>query len=260
MPEPTGCRILPVCGRRACLGLALVLLAMVGWAASTSAVEPNRAGLAVLFEDGSLVSRCVEFEGDAIAGSEMLARSGLEVLIDATHGGGITVCKIAGTGCDYPVDACFCQCMGNGPCQYWNYYYRQPGQAEWVYSTLGALAHESVPGSMEAWVWGDGHTPPGQELTFESVCAPPPTPTPVPTWTALPLPEAASTPAPTHRAAEETAVPTATPLPVEGTGEPASPAGGTEGGEAGWRSYWPFGLMLLMLAAAAAYLRAGRRV
>lgn len=260
MPELVGCRILPACGRGAFLGLALVLLVTVGRAAPASAVEPNRAGLAILFENGTLVTRCVEFAGDAISGSEMLARSGLEVLIDATHGGGITVCKIARTGCDYPVDACFCQCMGNGPCRYWNYYYRQPGQAEWVYSTLGALAHESVPGSMEAWVWGDGHTPPGQELTFESVCARPPTPTPAPSWTASPRPEAESTPAPTHLAADETAVPTATPLPVGGTGESPNLAGGTQRGEAGWRSYWPFGLMLLMLAAVAAYLRSGRRV
>lgn len=264
MSAPVGGRALAARSHPALLCLALLFLPAMGWVPA-SAGEPNRAGFAVLFEDGTLVTRCVEFEADTISGSEMLARSGLDVIVDATHGGGITVCQVSGTGCGYPVEACFCQCMGGGPCRYWNYFYREPGQEEWVYSTLGALAHESAPGSVEAWVWGDGHTPPGRELTFESVCAPSPSPSPPPTlapapkWTASPPSSREDAPSPTPGATAGSIAPTATPPPAEATGVPPSTTGGMEKGEGAWRSYWPFGLMLLLLAAAAAYLRAGRR-
>ena len=214
------------CGRLALPGLVLLFL-MAAQAGPVLADQPSQAGLVIRFDDGGLVTRCVEFQGGEITGSDLLVRSGLDIVIDATHGGGITVCKIEGTGCDYPVDACFCQCMGNGPCGYWNYFYRQLGQDEWVYSPLGALLHQVEPGSVEAWVWGDGHTPPDQALTFDVLCAAP------------------STPAPTAM------LPTLTPaLSLEGRG-------GTEGEIL--RSYWPFGFMILVLIGVGAYLRLARR-
>ena len=212
----------PRCGRLVLLGLVLQFL-MAAQAGPVLADQPSQAGLVIRFDDGRLVTRCVEFQGAEFAGSVLLARSGLELVIDSTHGGGITVCKIEGTGCDYPVDACFCRCMGNGPCGYWNYFYRQLGQDEWVYSPQGALIHQVKPGSVEAWVWGDGHTPPDQALTFEVLCAAPPTPAP----TAM--------------------LPT---LTLEGRG-------GTSGEILS--SYWPFGFMILVLIGIGAYLRLGRR-
>jgi hypothetical protein len=229
----------------------------------------DRAGLAIRFDDGTLVTRCIELDGQQLTGSELLSRSGLDYVIDSTHGGGITVCKIEGTGCDYPVDTCFCQCMGNGSCGYWNYYYRQPGQVEWVYSPLGALIHQVTPGSVEAWVWGDGHTPPGQALTFQSICGSSPAPTPaaspggagrsVPAAT---LPREASesaalTPLPSPAAL---ATPVHTPLPS--TRQQSSSGEGVAAGRSpdSPTRYWSFGLMLLVLVAVAAYLRAGRRL
>jgi hypothetical protein len=214
------------CGRLALLGLVL-LFQLAPQAGPVLADQPSQAGLVIRFDDGRLVTRCVAFQGGETTGSELLARSGLAIVIDSTHGGGITVCKIEGTGCDYPVDACFCQCMGNGPCGYWNYFYRQPGQEEWVYSPQGALIHQVKPGSVEAWVWGDGHTPPDPALTFDVVCAARPTPAP------------------------GAMLPTLTPtLSPEGRG-------GTEGEMLS--SYWPFGFLILVLIGIGAYLRLGRR-
>jgi hypothetical protein len=224
--------------RPALLGLVLLSLAVPASAAPVRSDQPNRAGLVIRFDDGTLVSRCVEFQGAETTGSELLTLSGIDVVIDSTHGGGITVCKIEGTGCDYPVHSCFCQCMGNGPCGYWNYYYREPGRAEWVYSTLGALIHPVTPGSVEAWVWGDGHEPPDQALTFEAVCG---------EEAALAL-----TPQPGGGAA-------VTPiLPPDLKPSPSPEGKGERGGGGNWRSYWPFGLMLLTLVAIAVYLRFGR--
>ena len=231
--------------------------------------QDNHAGLAIRFDDGTLFTRCIELDGQTLTGSELLARSGLNYVIDSTHGGGITVCKIEGTGCDYPVEACFCQCMGNGPCGYWSYYYREPGQAKWVYSPLGALIHQVTPGSVEAWVWGDGHAPPEQALDLESICGSSPalTPTgspeaasPAPAATLSPNAgeSAALMPSPSP-AADSSPVPTPLPSPQQQASEPG------EGDAAGrppspLSRYWPFGLMLLALAAVAAYLRAGRRL
>jgi len=250
--------------------LAAFLLLAVGRAPVATAAEPNRAGLAILFEDGTLVTRCIEFEEDTIAGSELLARSGLEIIIDSTHGGGITVCKIEGTGCDFPVDACFCQCMGNGTCGYWNYYYREPGSAEWVYSPLGALLVKSAPGSLQAWVWGDGRVPPDQALTFEAVCdasiasAPTLLPeegeaAPNSTVSLEPPADVPLTSAPASPQGSE-ATPAAALSPIEGRALTPTPISSSAASGEGWRSYWPFGLLLLALAAVAVYLRAGRRL
>jgi hypothetical protein len=251
------------------LGLWASLLAL-----SASADEPNRAGLAILFEDGRLVTRCVQFPGEEITGADLLAASGLQLIIDSSRGLGITVCKVEGLGCDYPAETCFCQCMGKGPCRYWNYFYRDPGDAEWTYSPLGALLRKAGAGSVDAWVWGDGHTPPDLALAFETACLPP-APSPSPALAALspspalavpspspaqPAPSSGAdaptgSPATASPALAPSAVPAAaSPTPVEGVPEPqpAQPPPSPS-------IYWPFGVLLLALIGVGAYLRLGRR-
>jgi hypothetical protein len=98
-------------------------------------------------------------------------------------------------------------------------------------------------GSVEAWVWGDGTTPPSFEGTFESICPVPtaePTvtpapPTPEPTATSV-LPALTQPPEPTR-----TPLPAPTPMPPVPTQTPAPDAAQTLAG------YWPFGLMVLGL-------------
>jgi hypothetical protein len=239
--------------------LALLLLAVALWPASARADEPNQAGLVIGFDGGRVEARCIAFEEDAISGDQLLARSGLDLIPDASGSMGLTVCRIEGLGCDFPAQHCFCQCMGGGDCAYWNYFYRAPGADTWTYSPLGAGLRKVAPGTVEAWVWGDGHTPPAGELTFEAICLPP-TPTPLPTAeveapTATPSPVAAATTVASAASIEATAASppaaTATAIPPQPTAGP-TPTPAQAGG--GLVDYWPFGLMVLALAGLGAWV------
>lgn len=253
----------------------LLLLVMAARPAMVSAIEAlplqtgaqpesdSRAGLVIQFDDGRAETHCVTFEGSEISGADLLAQADLEAIVDVSSGLGITVCQIAGNGCAYPAEPCFCQCMGGGECGYWNYFYLEPGASEWTYSALGAAMRQVSPGSVEAWVWGDGSTPPAVQVSFEEICVPeaPPTalpteapteapaetPTGVPATTPsaspvppTPLPDATSPPPLSTQA--PTALPTATvpppslsPTPAAGSGQNLS-------------SYLPFGLAIVGLA------------
>ncbi|MFC2036509.1 hypothetical protein ACFLYD_00865 [Chloroflexota bacterium] len=239
---------------------SLVLLVAVLLHRGALADEPNQAGLVILLGDGQVETHCVSLDGEEITGADLLAHADLDAVVDPSRGMGITVCQIEDVGCAFPAEPCFCQCMGGGECTYWNYFYRDPGDTGWLYSALGAALRKVKAGSVEAWVWGDGHAAPDGDLTFDIVCSPPavtPTaalepPTPLPaTSTAAPaktqaphqpttaLPSATDAP-PAHQPA--TALPSTTDSPP--TRQPATAPGSSQS----LVSYWPFGLTLLGLA------------
>lgn len=235
--------------------LIVVSLAMGILPSGATADETNRAGLVILFGDGRVESRCVAFEQEEITGAELLAHSGLDTIIDASRGMGITVCSIEGVGCVYPVEPCFCQCMGGGECAYWNYFYRDPGETEWIYSALGAVLRKVRPGSIEAWVWGDGKAPPPAELDLDDVCTPP---SPTPTLEAqrdggtgtpgVPTPSPVAIAASPTEMQEPTRVPTNVPtvaVPLSSPTPSTVPVADTGQTLA---SYWLFALMILGLA------------
>jgi hypothetical protein len=229
--------------------MAALLLAVLSLSSPALADEPSQAGLVVQFGDGRLETRCVLFESSAIRGDDLLARTDLEVVIDASSGMGITVCQIEGQGCAYPSEHCFCQCMGGSDCAYWNYFFRDPGGSDWIYSPLGAAVRRAEPGSVEAWVWGDGRVPPDNELTFEAICAPS---TPTATQTAQPATRAPTTSTPALRSSAEPA-PSSSPAQVEPTPthllpRPTAAVPADDGADI-LPTYWPFGLVILGLAA-----------
>jgi hypothetical protein len=250
-------------------GLMALLLAGMLPPAGAVAGEPNQAGLVVQSEDGQVQTRCIAFEEDQLNGADLLSRSGLDVVLNPASSMGITVCRIEGLGCDYPAEHCFCQCMGGSGCTYWNYFYREPGGSAWIYSALGAAVHKVQPGSVEGWVWGDGHSAPPDDLTLEAICMPatptavlsePGGPTDTPespalptitaavvdpaTVTAVPSQQAASTGTPSALSTATAPVPTATvAVTVLPTPTPAPVAGSSQD----LAGYWPFGLMLLSL-------------
>ncbi len=249
--------------------MVLLLLATADLWAPAAADGPNQAGLVIQFADDHVETRCTTFDEDEIAGNDLLARSGLDVVIDATSGLGITVCQIEGQGCSFPAEHCFCQCMGGEGCRYWNYFYRDSGDADWTYSPLGALLRKVQPGSVEAWVWGDGQAPPDDALTFAVICSPPTPAAPQVTATraeALAATRTASATRPATVAATiaatalapATAAPiaatTMTPAPTPASGTAASPTPADRGAPS---SYLVFGLLVLALAliAAVAWLR-----
>ena len=162
------------------LAIGLTVLATTTFL-HVSAQGPSRAALVIQmapageqtdpFATGT-ITRCISFSEPSISGLELLARSGLTVV---TWGG--AVCQVEQTGCQYPSEPCFCQCM-RPPCSYWSYWYWKDDR--WMYSAIGSADHNVVDGSVEAWLWGNAETPPDM-ITFAEVClgdsspeAPPP--------------------------------------------------------------------------------------
>lgn len=244
-----------------CLGCLLFLLAASGLPDATFADEPSQAGLVVQFGDGRVETRCVAFQEEEITGADLLlTHSGFDTIVDASSGMGITVCQLETEGCAYPSEACFCQCMGGGECAYWNYFYREPGSSDWSYSALGAVLRKVRHGSVEAWVWGNGTTPPTYEGTFESICAVPtvePTATVEPTTSPEP-PTATPTAMATLPASTQPPELTPTPPPTITTSPPTPTQTPAPSATQTLASYWPFGLMVLGLVLIGLFVRLRR--
>ena len=166
------------------LSIALILatgmvLLVTGSGPSLSAQRPSRAALVIQTApigdqadpSAARITRCISFSETSISGLELLARSGLKVV---TWGG--AVCRIEQTGCQYPSEPCFCQCL-RPPCSYWSYWYWKDNR--WMYSAIGSADHGVVDGSVEAWMWGNAETPP-DTISFAEVCPPDSTPEPAP--------------------------------------------------------------------------------
>jgi hypothetical protein len=186
------------------LPLLLTALCLLAGASVARAQDgDHRAGLIIRYADGSVQKQCVAFSEPSITGAELLTRSGLQVTMDSSGMGG-AVCSIAGKGCAFPTQDCFCRCEGL-TCEYWAYYHWTDG---WQYSQVGAGGYAVTDGALEGWSWGAGNWSSGVEppaLTFAEVCPAPAAATPIATVTAMPT----ATAAPTTRAL---ATPSPTPI------------------------------------------------
>jgi len=221
--------------------LCVVLLAVIALtaAAGVRADEPSRAGLVVVYAPDDVHTACVTFDAAEVSGLELLRLAGLDVIQEGTAGVGDTVCKIDAVGCDFPGEHCFCQCLGT-PCTFWSYWYWQDG--DWVFSPRGASLRRVGDGALEAWVWGDGQTPP-PAIDLASICSAPaqlsapasqdgyPAPEPTTDTGGYPGPddgeevEPTPEPMPTD---DEVLVPTIAPEPEEETPTPEESAEPTE--------------------------------
>lgn len=148
------------------------------WFSGTAVAQgTQRAALIVQFGDGTYVTRCISFSEESITGLELLSRSGLQVSL---WGG--AVCRIEQQGCEYPVEACFCQCRGSS-CQYWSYWHWRTatgpsvGEGGWAYAQIGSGDYRVQDGAVEAWLWGDAQNPP-VTVSFATVCGSPASATP----------------------------------------------------------------------------------
>jgi hypothetical protein len=156
---------------RLSLVIGVLLGVWVGLGALTaSADSPIRVGLYVQFQDGSTFTQCVEVDTPEATGLDVLRQSGLGFIFEPGGGMGTTICKIGETGCDFPGEDCFCQCLGN-PCQYWTYWYEAEGQ--WKYSPLGISSRVVKDGDVEGWVWGSGQEAPPAEILAHDMCSTP---------------------------------------------------------------------------------------
>lgn len=224
-------------------GLGLLLLLLFGGVPRPAGAfqEGRRAALVVDLGDGRVIARVVSFSEESISGEELLRRSGLNVALTGGLGAGVALCAVEDVGCPPTPQDCFCQCRGTD-CTYWNYYHLQDGQ--WTYAPVGASSHRLGDGDVDAWVWGDGQTPPPL-LSWDDILAlaarpaepaptepPPPTELPPPTATPVPpsptsTPQPSATIPPTHAStpvhtASQTPQPSATPAPTA-TGAATAP-------------------------------------
>jgi len=149
-PTPAGMSIRrSLCFVIACCALAAVLLRP---SPTQADAVPRRATLIVQFDGSQSETRCVGFVEDRLTGLELLRRGGWEVVT-----WGSAVCRIGEIGCSYPAERCFCQCLAP-PCSFWSYWQWREGR--WQYSQVGASQRLVADGDVDAWVWGDGQTPP----------------------------------------------------------------------------------------------------
>jgi LPXTG-motif cell wall-anchored protein len=159
--------------RKILLPLLVILFGIAWYApviAQTPVAAPNKAGLVIVHEDGSVVSRCVGFPAASISGYDLLVRGGFAPRSEVTSMGA-SVCSLDGQGCAAGQD-CFCQCKSS-PCIYWTYWQLLPDG--WRYSNAGATSGQVHNGDMQAWVWGESkpnapaaNAPP--PLTFADIC------------------------------------------------------------------------------------------
>jgi len=186
------------------LFLALAMLVNAMPASVNAQAATYRAGLVVRFGDGSVVTRCVSFSEPSLTGAELLARSGLTVVLDLNSSIGAGVCKIGNQGCDRG-KSCFCQCEGS-TCAYWQYFHLQGGA--WKYSNLGAGVYQISDGAVEGWAWGNNVMPP--VMSLDQICAAPVavSASPLPTRVAAPT----TTPRPATPAASPSAVSSTIPV------------------------------------------------
>ncbi|MHB9033035.1 MAG: hypothetical protein ACYC6L_08305 [Anaerolineae bacterium] len=151
----------PVRGQGPLIITILVLVGLLvsagGYMVGSQAQGSNHASLVVVFGTNDVFNSCVSFSEPEISGVDLLKRAGLTLLSQQVAGVGESVCKIEEVGCNYPGEACFCKCLGS-PCSYWSYWTWNAG--EWIYSGRGASQTMVQPGSIQAWVWGDGQTQP----------------------------------------------------------------------------------------------------
>jgi hypothetical protein len=189
----------------------LILLLALGAVLARADQPLHRVGL-VVSNGEEVIKKCVEFSEEEIDGYEVLKRAGFDLGVDASSMGA-AICRIDNQGCAFPEEHCFCQCQGS-PCRFWIYWHLIDD--EWQFSGLGASNYKVRDGDVEGWIWGEGSPNSGGDrppsISFEEICAEPPTPTPTPippTDTPSPTPQPTPTSEPTS-----TPEPTETPLPI----------------------------------------------
>jgi hypothetical protein len=130
----------------------------------------GRAGVVVDFGNGQVVTQCVKFQGPYITGFDLLQRSGLAFTFQNFSGLGAAICSIQSTGCQFPAQACFCQCPdANGNCNFFGYYVQDKHDTSFTFSDVGVSSQIVRNKDVNAFVFGSGTVPP-TGYTFEDIC------------------------------------------------------------------------------------------
>jgi hypothetical protein len=153
------------------LGLVTLLIITIVVSAQGAALAQTTSQAAIVVDTGeaNTEKRCVSFEGEDIAGLDLLKGSGFETEFEV-EGFGSAVCSISGVGC--AADDCFCECGGLGECVYWSYWHLK--EDGWQYAAAGASSYRVSHGDVDGWTWGPGSINRAIEppvVSFEEICS-----------------------------------------------------------------------------------------
>lgn len=198
----------------------------------------NHATVVVEHGNGTVVQRCVAFDGESISGEQLLASSGIEYQTQ-TQSLGVAICQVDGEPAGYT------ECPGRS--DYWSFW-TWTGRGPWTYSRVGVSLVTLHDGDAEGFRYVPSASP--APPVSPDPCPAPPAPTPAPATPTRPAPtpvaptSAAKTPAaqPTRAAPTDapprtsaTAAPSPSvtpPLPRESGGSGIAAASPASGGSA----------------------------
>jgi len=125
----------------------------------------HHAALVIRLASGLMHTQCVDLGADGQATSlEVAAASDLGAIASTQ-----SLCKLGDTGCNYPQQACLCQCTST--CQLWGLYHLRNGA--WSNQGGGPASYVVHHGDVEGWAWGtfnQGSGPVPPLVSFDSVC------------------------------------------------------------------------------------------
>jgi hypothetical protein len=207
------------------VGAAALAIAGAALLHDTAHAATHRVGLIVehsaSWSGGTILTRCVQFAGDAISGLSLLelagVNSGQPPQVYDWGGGALTVCQIAGEPATVP-SRCFGPISGPN----WSDWSVVSGQ--WLRRPTGVTGYTVHDGDVEGWTYtsGFGSRPPA--VSFQQVCAAP-VQRPAP---AVATPRPAPTPSASSSATASPSVialpPSPTPAPTPKPRPSASPS------------------------------------
>jgi hypothetical protein len=266
----------------AALSPALAPAVTGGAAACAASAGQPHAGL-VVDTGGHATSYCVALDAASVSGIHLIELAGQQFGLQYRLGfGGQAVCQLNGVG---PAGD---DCFADYP-DFWGYWHGS-GDDGWAWASTGAGSARVSDGDRDGWSWGTGQTgdshPPPPAERFDQICqlsspSPSPTPTHPPkhggggaggsgsgggktpggSGSNATHPPSSSKPkrSPGHDAhASPTASLEASPVTAASPGTAAAASTGAGSGGAPWAAVLAGGVVVVLVAAGALRLRAGR--
>ncbi|MFJ3174743.1 prenyltransferase/squalene oxidase repeat-containing protein [Streptomyces roseus] len=148
--------------------LSLISAALLTFAASVAFVGGTAPASADPIEQCTATTGAIvavdfgPFGGKVERGCDTTPTTGYELLhtggfttVGTVHDGDGFICRIGkGTGTQYPTPEKEDCVLTPQATAYWSYWIASPGQKNWTYSPLGAMARTPKPGDVDAWVFG----------------------------------------------------------------------------------------------------------
>lgn len=143
-----------------------------GGGACVASAQTGPDNVGIVIETADLRDEfCVNTGGERMAAIDVLARTGLDVVVQDFGGDQLTLCRVGEVGCER--DDCFCACADpDQGCTFWGVYELEP-DGSWTFAQVGLGEMMLGPGDVLGLRW-DVQTPDGgaapQTPDPEAVC------------------------------------------------------------------------------------------